>query len=368
MKKPPAIQSIGLDDFLGGKVVPEKAPAKTRRLLDGLLYAGDWVFVHGNKADANSVVATAFSVLLAGGYDRNGNISANKARPVLYLDSSNEAVACRQRIRSLIPENDEWDSKSLYENLQISGPNIDPSACGFNLCAPEDQQALEAMLTSMGSQACLVLDQLDHWLGGDGSRRSFVSWLVSLKALGVTVLLVGSKKSRSEFVLLERAAQLVIAVESSAKKPVIKLARPPSSTRKPFNHSSYELKFPSPELTVATFAPVAHRTKSEFSIEDIKGMYAQVKAAKATVRALAEKHGVQPSTITKWFQKAKLEKLTVGRKPKAKVAKPTQRPQQAVQRSAPLDTKKWHEKEERAYAIDADDSDDAPEDNGLEDW
>lgn len=368
MKKTPALQFIGLGAFLGGEVAPEKAPAKTRRLLNGLLYAGDWIFVHGNKADANSVVATAFAVLLAGGYDRNGKISSNKSRPVLYLDSSNNAVASRQRMRALVPPNDKWNSKALYENLQISGPHIDPSTCGFNLNAPEDQQALESMLLSMGSQPCLVLDQLGHWLG-DGSRRSFVSWLMNLKALGVTVFLVSSgSKSQSEFVLLEHAAQLVIAVESSAKKPIIKLARSPSSTREPFKRTGYELKFPSSELTSPTFAPVAHRTKPEFSTEDIKDMYAQVKAGKTTVRALAEKYGVQPSTITKWFQKTKLEKLTVGRKPKAKAAKPTQRPQKAVQRSAILDTKKWLEGEERADAIDADDPDDAPEDNGLEEW
>ena len=368
MKKTPALQSIGLDAFLGGMVVPEKAPAKTRRLLDGLIYAGDWIFVHGNKADANSVVATAFSVMLAGGYDRNGKVSANKAPPVLYLDSGNDAVACRQRIRSLIPKNDKWDSKALYENLQISGPNIDPSTCGFNLIAPEDQQALEAMLRSMGNQPCLILDQLNHWLG-DGSYRSFVSWLMNLKVSGVTVFLVSSgSKNRSGFSPLERVAQLVISVESSAKKPIIKLTRPASSIRAPFKHTSYELKFPSPELTVPTFAPVAHRTKPEFSTEDIKGMYAQVKAGKTTVRALAEKHGVQPSTITKWFQKAKLEKLTVGRKPKATVARSMQRPQKTVQQSATLDAKKWLEEEERADAIDADDSDDAPEDNGFEEW
>lgn len=367
MKKTPALQSIGLGAFLGGEVAPEKAPAKTRRLLNGLIYAGDWVFVHGNKAEANSVIATAFSVLLAGGYDRNGKISANKARPVLYLDSSNNAVASRQRMRALVPPDDNWNSKALYENLQISGPHIDPSTCGFNLSTPDDQQALEAMLTSMCSQPCLVLDQLEHWLG-DGSHRSFVSWLMNLKVLGVTVFFVGSSKSRSEFALLERAAQLVIAVESSAKKTVIKLARPPSSTREPFKHSSYELKFPSSELTAPTFAPVAHRTKPEFSTEDIKGMHAQVKAGKTTVRALAEKHGVQPSTITKWFQKTKLEKLTAGRKPKAKIARLTQRPQKAVQRSATLDKKKWLEEEERADAIDADDLDDAPENNELEEW
>ena len=160
MKKTSVLQSIGLADFLGGKVVQEKAPAKTRRLLNGLLYAGDWVFVHGNKLDANSLVATAFSVLLAGGYNRNGKISSNRSRPVLYLDSSNDAVASRQRIRALIPPDDNWSSKALYENLQISGPNIDPSTCGFNLSTPEDQQALGTMLLSMGSQPCLVLDQV----------------------------------------------------------------------------------------------------------------------------------------------------------------------------------------------------------------
>ncbi len=367
MKKTPALQSIGLGAFLGGEVAPEKVPAKTRRLLDGHIYAGDWIFVHGNKAEANSVVATAFSVLLAGGYDLNGKISANKARPVLYLDSSNDAVASRQRMRVLIPPDDNWNSKALYENLQISGPNVDSSTCGFNLSTPDDQQALEAMLTSMCSQPCLVLDQLDHWLG-DGSRRSFVLWLMNLKAPGVTVFLVGSSKSRSEFALLERAAQLVISVESSANKPVIKLARPPSSTREPFKHISYELKFPSSEMTVPTFVPVALRTKPEFSSDDIKGMHAQVKAGKTTLRALAEKNGVQPSTITKWFQKAKLEKLTAGRKPKATVARPIQRPKKAVQASAMLDTKKWLEEEERADAIDADDSDDAPEDNRREEW
>lgn len=75
---------------------------------------------------------------------------------------------------------------------------------------------------------------------------------------GVTVFLVSSgSKNQSEFVLLEHAAQLVIAVASSAKKPIIKLERPPSSTREPFLHSIYELKFPSSELTAPTFAPVA---------------------------------------------------------------------------------------------------------------
>lgn len=355
MKKTPALQFIGLGAFLGGEVAPEKAPAKTRRLLNGQLYAGDWVFVHGNKADANSVVATAFAVLLAGGYDWNGKISSNKSRPVLYLDSSNNAVASRQRMRALVPPDDNWNSKAVYENLQISGPHIDPSTCGFNLNAPEDQQVLETMLLSMGSQPCLVLDELGHWLG-DSSRRSFVSWLMNLKALGVTVFLVSSgSKNQSEFVLLEHAAQLVIAVASSAKKPIIKLERPPSSTREPFLHSIYELKFPSSELTAPTFAPVAHRTKPEFSAEDIKGMYAQVKAGKMTVQALADKHGVVRSAVTKWFQKAGLEKLPVGRKPKEKLSKPTRPPHKGVQRSAKLNTKESLKGEERAVEKDADD-------------
>jgi hypothetical protein len=215
MKKTPELQSIGLTDFLDGKVVQEKAPAKTRRLLNGLLYAGDWVFIHGNKADANALVATAFAVLLAGGYDLNGKISTNKARPVLYLDSSNDADASRQRMRALIPPDDNWSSTALYENLQISAPHIDPSAYGFNLNAPEDQQALETMLLSMGSQPCLVLDRLAHWLG-DGSRRSFASWLMTLKAQGVTVFLVScGSKSRSAFALLEHAAQLFVEVGAS---------------------------------------------------------------------------------------------------------------------------------------------------------
>ena len=368
MKKTPALQSIGLDAFLRGEVSPEKAPAKSRRLLNELLYAGDWVFVHGIKADANSLVATAFAVLLAGGYDRNGKVSANKARPVLYLDSSNDAVASRQRMRALIPPDDNWSSNALYENLQISGPNIDPSTCGFNLSALEDQQALEAMLLSMGSQPCLILDKVNHWLG-DGSHRSFVSWLMNLKAQGVTVFLVCSdSKSRSEFAFLERAAQLVISVESSAKKPIIKLARSPSSTRDPFKRSSYELKYPSSELTVPTFAPVTERTKPKFSTEDIKGMYAQVKAGKTTVQALADKHGVARGTISKSFKSIGLPRLPVGRKLKVLPTKPKQPPRQAAQRSATLDKKKWLEEEERADAIDADDSDNAHEDNGSEEW
>ena len=356
MKKTSVLQSIGLAEFLGGKVVQEKAPAKTRRLLNGLLYAGDWVFVHGNKADANSLVATVFSVLLAGGYDLNGKISANKARPVLYLDSSNAAVAARQRMRSLIPPDDNWSSKALYENFQISGPNIDPSTCGFNLSTPEDQQALETMLLSMGSQPCLVLDQLGHWLG-DGSRRSFVSWLMKLKAQGVTVFLVSSgSKSQSAFALLKQVAQLVVEVGGSAKKPNIKLARPLSSTREPFEHASYELNFPSSDAIGPTFTPIARRKKTELSAKDIAGMYAQVKDGKTTVRALAEAHDVQPSTITKWFQKAGLAKLPVGRKPKAQPAKPTQLPRQAVQRSATLNKKKWAKEEELADAISADEA------------
>lgn len=368
MKKTPAIHSIGLADFLGGKVAQEKAPAKPRRLLNGLLYAGDWVFVHGNKADANSLVATAFAVLLAGGYDRNGKISSSKSRPVLYLDSSNDAVASRQRMRALIPPDDNWSSKALYENLQISGPNIDPSSCGFNLSAPGDQQALEAMLLSMGSQPCLVLDQLGHWLG-DGSRRSFVSWLMNLKAQGVTVFLIsGGSKNRSEFALLEHAAQLVIAVESSAKKPIIKLARPASSAREHFKHTSYELKFPSLELTVPTFAPVTHRSKRKFLPEEIKGMYAQVKAGKTTVQALADKHGVVRSTVTKWFQGEGLEKLPTGRKPKEKPSKPTQPLQKEVQRSAFLDTKKPPQATAQAVATDADDDEDLTPFNKNEAW
>ena len=356
MKKTSVLQSIGLADFLGGKVAQEKTPAKTRRLLNELLYAGDWVFVHGNKVDANSLVATAFAVLLAGGYNRNGKISSNRSRPVLYLDSSNDAVALRQRMRALIPPDDNWSSKALYENLQISGPNIDPSACGFNLSTPEDQQALGTMLLSMGSQPCLVLDQLGHWLG-DGSRRSFVSWLMDLKTQGVTVFLVSSgAKSRSEFALLEQAAQLVVEVGASAKKPNIKLARPISSTREPFNHASYELNFPSSEASGPTFTPIAARKKTELSAKDIAGMYAQVKDGKTTVRALANAHDVQPSTITKWFQKAGLAKLPVGRKPKAQPAKPTQLPRQAAQRSATLNKKKWEEEEELADAISVDEA------------
>ena len=356
MKKTPAPQFIGLGAFLGGEVAPEKAPAKTRRLLNGLLYAGDWVFVHGNKADANSVVATAFAVLLAGGYDRNGKISSNKSRPVLYLDSSNNAVASRQRMRALVPPDDNWNSKALYENLQISGPNIDSSTCGFNLSALEDQQALQAMLLSMGSQPCLVLDKLGHWLG-DGSHRSFVSWLMNLKAQGVTVFLVSSgSKSRSAFALLEHAAQLVVEVGASAKKPNIKLARPISSTREPFRHASYELNFPSSEAMGPTFTPIARRKKTELLAKEIAGMYAQVKDGKTTVRALANTHDVQPSTITKWFQKAGLAKLSVGRKPKAQPAKPTQLPRQAAQRSATLNKKKWEEEEELADAISVDEA------------
>lgn len=136
----------------------QKAPAKTRRLLNGQLYAGDWVFVHGNKADANSVVATAFAVLLAGGYDWNGKISSNKSRPVLYLDSSNNAVASRQRMRALVPPDDNWNSKALYENHQISGPHIDPSTCGFqSKCAGRsagasgDHVALHGQSAMLGS-------------------------------------------------------------------------------------------------------------------------------------------------------------------------------------------------------------------------
>lgn len=41
-----------------------------------------------------------------------------------------------------------------------------------------------------------------------------------------------------------------------------------------------------------------------------------------TVQALADKHGVVRSAVTKWFQKAGLEKLPVGRKPKEKLSKP----------------------------------------------
>ena len=368
MKKTPALQSVGLADFLGGKVAPEKDPAKTRRLLNELIYAGDWVFVHGNKAEANSVVATAFSVLLAGGYDLNGKISANKARPVLYLDSSNDVVASRQRMRSAIPQDDEWNTKALYENLLLSGPNIDPSTCGFNLSAQEDQDALEAMLRSMGNQPCLILDQLNHWLG-DGSYRSFVSWLMNLKEGGVTVFLISSgSKNRSEFAPLERAAQLVISVESSAKKPIIKLARPPSSTRKSFTHSSYELKFPSSESTVPTFAPVAHRKKTEFSTEDIKDMYAQVKAGNATVQALADKHGVAGGTISKSFKSISLPKLPVGRKPKGKPSKPSRPFQKEVQRNAILDMKKSPKAKEQSVAIDADDDEELTPLNKNEAW
>ena len=360
MKKTPAIQSIGLADFLGGKVAQEKTPAKTRRLLNGLLYAGDWVFVQGNKADTNSLVATAFAVLLAGGYDRNGKVSSNKSRPVLYLDSSNDAVAARLRMRALIPPDDNWSSKALYENLQISGPNIDPSTCGFNLSASEDQQALEAMLLSMGSQPCLVLDQLGHWLG-DGSRRSFVSWLMNLKALGVTVFLVSSgSKSRSGFALLEGAAQLVIEVGASAKKPSIKLARPLSSARESFRHASYELNFPSSEGMAPTFTSAASTKKKKPSVEEVNSMNAQVKDGKTTVRALAEKHNVQPGTISKWFQGIGLEKLRPGRKPKENPSKPTQPLQKEVQRSAVLDTKKPPQATAQAVATDADDEDLTP--------
>lgn len=365
MKKTPALQSISLDAFLRGEVALKEVPAKTRRMLNGLLYAGDWVFVHGNKVDANSVVATAFSVLLASGFDRNGKVSVNKARPVLYLDSSNDPVASRQRMRALIPLDDNWSSKALYENLQISGPEIDPSICGFNLSAPENLKALEAMLLAMGSQPCLVLDQLGHWLG-DGSHRSFVSWLMNLKAQGVTVFLVSSgRKSRSTFALLEHAAQLVIEVGASAKKPSIKLARPISSTREPFRHASYELNFPSAEAMWPTFTPIARRKKTELSAKDIAGIYAQVKDGKTTVRALADKYGVQPSTITKWFQKAGLAKLPVGRKPKAQPAKPTRQPPQTVQQSATLNKKKWEEDEERPDAIG---TVAAPEDNEDGPW
>ena len=360
MKKTPAIHSIGLADFLGGKVAQEKAPAKPRRLLNGLLYAGDWVFVHGNKADTNSLVATAFAVLLAGGYDRNGKISSSKSRPVLYLDSSNDAVASRQRIRALIPPDDNWSSKALYENLQISGPNIDPSTCGFNLSTPEDQQALGTMLLSMGSQPCLVLDQLGHWLG-DGSRRSFVSWLMNLKAQGVTVFLVsGGNKSRSEFALLEHAAQLVIEIGASAKKPNIKLARPPSSTRESFKHSCYELNRPSSECAVPTFTPVSRREKTEISTDEIKSMYAQVKAGAITLQALADQHGVVRNAISKWFRRAGLPKLPVGRKPMEKPSKPTQPLQKEVQRSAVLDTKKPPQATAQAAPTDADDEDLTP--------
>ena len=259
-------------------------------------------------------------------------------------------------MRALIPPDDNWNSKALYENLQISGPNIDSSTCGFNLSALEDQQALQAMLLSMGSQPCLVLDKLGHWLG-DGSHRSFVSWLMNLKAQGVTVFLVSSgSKSRSAFALLEHAAQLVVEVGASAKKPNIKLARPISSTREPFNHASYELNFPSSEASGPTFTPIAARKKTELSAKDIAGMYAQVKDGKTTVRALADAHDVQPSTITKWFQKAGLAKLPVGRKPKAQPAKPTQLPRQAAQRSATLNKKKWEEEEELADAISVDEA------------
>lgn len=365
MKKTPAIHSIGLADFLGGKVVQEKAPAKTRRLLNGLLYAGDWVFVHGNKADANSLVATAFAVLLAGGYDRNGKISANKSRPVLYLDSSNDAVASRQRMRALIPPDDNWSSKALYENLKISSPNIDTSSCGFNLSAPEDQQALEATLLSMGSQPCLVLDQLGLWMG-DGSRRSFVSWLINLKAQGVTVFLVSSgSKSRSEFALLEHAAQLVIEVGASAKKPSIKLVRPISSTREPFRHASYELNRPSSECAVPTFTPVSRREKTEISTDEIKSMYAQVEAGAITLQALADQHGVVRNAISKWFRRAGLPKLPVGRKPKAQPTKPPRQSSQMAQQSAALNKKKWEEDEELADAIG---TVDIPEDNDDGPW
>jgi transposase-like protein len=365
MKKTPALQFIGLGAFLGGEVAPERAPAKTRRLLNGLIYAGDWVFVHGNKAEASSVVATAFAVLLAGGYDRNGKISSTKSRPVLYLDSSNNAVASRQRMRALVPPDDNWNSKALYENLQISGPHIDPSTCGFNLNAPEDQQVLETMLLSMASQPCLVLDELGHWLG-DGSRRSFVSWLMNLKAQGVTVFLVSSgSKSRSAFALLEHAAQLVVEVGASAKKPNIKLARPTSSTREPFKHASYELSFPSSEAMGPTFTPVARRKKTELSAKDIASMYAQVKDGKTTVRALADAHDVQPSTITKWFQKAGLAKLPVGRKPKSQPTKPTRKPRQTAQQSATLNKKKWEEDEEFADTMGATAT---PEDNDNGPW
>ena len=368
MKKTSVLQSIGLADFLGGKVAQEKTPAKTRRLLNGLLYAGDWVFVHGNKLDANSLVATAFSVLLAGGYNRNGKISSNRSRPVLYLDSSNDAVASRQRIRALIPPDDNWSSKALYENLQISGPNIDPSTCGFNLSASEDQQALETMLLSRGSHPCLVLYRLGHWRG-DGSHRSFVSWLMNLKAQGGTVFLVSSgSKSRSAFALLEHAAQLVVEVGASAKKPNIKLARPPSSTRESFKHSCYELKFPSSELTVPTFAPVARRTKPEFSTEDIKSMYAQVKAGKTTVQALADKHGVAGGTISKSFKSIGLPRLPVGRKPKVQPIKPTQPRQKETQRSTMLDTKKSPQTTAQAVATDADDDEDLTPFNKNEAW
>ena len=85
-------------------------------------------------------------------------------------------------------------------------------------------------------------------------------------------------------------------------------------------------------------------------------MYAQVKDGKTTVRALANTHDVQPSTITKWFQKAGLAKLSVGRKPKAQPAKPTQLPRQAAQRSATLNKKKWEEEEELADAISVDEA------------
>ena len=302
------------------------------------------------------MVATAFAVLLAGGYNRNGKISSNRSRPVLYLDSSNDAVASRQRIRALIPPDDNWSSKALYENLQISGPNIDPSTCGFNLSTPEDQQALETILLSMGSQPCLVLDQLGHWLG-DGSRRSFVSWLMKLKAQGVTVFLVSSgSKSQSAFALLKQVAQLVVEVGGSAKKPNIKLARPLSSTREPFRHASYELNFPSSEAMVPTFSPTARRKKTELSAKDIAGMYAQVKDGKTTVRALADAHDVQPSTITKWFQKAGLAKLPVRQTPKAHPAKPTQLHRQTLQRNATLKKKKSAKEEELADAISADEA------------
>lgn len=365
MKKKSAVQSSSLAEFLAGKGVQENVPAKTRRLLNGLLYAGDWVFVHGNKADANSLVVAAFAVLLAGGYDRNGKISSNKSRPVLYLDSSNDAVASRQRMRALIPPDDNWSSKALYENLKISGPNIDTSSCGFNLSAPEDQQALEATLLSMGSQPCLVLDQLGHWMG-DGSRRSFVSWLTNLKAQGVTVFLVSSgSKSRSEFALLEHAAQLVIEVGASAKKPSIKLVRPISSTRESFRHASYELNRPSSECAVPTFTPVSRREKTEISTDEIKSMYAQVEAGAITLQALADQHGVVRNAISKWFRRAGLPKLPVGRKPKAQPTKPPRQSSQTAQQSAALNKKKWEEDEELADAMG---TVDIPEDNDDRPW
>ena len=180
---------------------------------------------------------------------------------------------------------------------------------------------------------------------------------MDLKTQGVTVFLVSSgAKSRSEFALLEQAAQLVVEVGGSAKKPNIKLARPLSSTREPFEHASYELNFPSSDAIGPTFTPIARRKKTELSAKDIAGMYAQVKDGKTTVRALADAHDVQPSTITKWFQKAGLAKLPVGRKPKAQPAKPTQLPRQAAQRSATLNKKKWEEEEELADAISVDEA------------